>query len=140
MWKKRTRGQLAKCAEAQALRKAFPEIGAQPTAEEMEGKTIDLGDAEIVSDSPNSEPKALPEYPDDKFDLNFHEWELLIETGTRTADHIIAKLSTVGTVNEGQIKRLKSVVQVIEEKDRPEPEQPEADLDGPQSDNVDWLT
>lgn len=40
MWKKRSRGQLAKCAEAQALRKGFPEVGSQPTAEEMEGKFI----------------------------------------------------------------------------------------------------
>lgn len=37
MWKRRPYGQLAKCAEAQALRKAFPEFGAQPTADEMEG-------------------------------------------------------------------------------------------------------
>lgn len=41
MWAKRRRGQLAKCTQAQALRVAFPEIGAQPTAEEMEGKWID---------------------------------------------------------------------------------------------------
>lgn len=41
MWKKRTYGQLAKCAQAQALRIAFPELGAAPTAEEMEGKQID---------------------------------------------------------------------------------------------------
>lgn len=40
MWTKRPRGQIGKCAAAQALRLAFPEMGAQPTAEEMEGKTI----------------------------------------------------------------------------------------------------
>lgn len=42
MWQKRPRGQLVKCTEAQALRKGWPELGAQPTAEEMEGKEIDI--------------------------------------------------------------------------------------------------
>lgn len=42
MWVKRPYAQLAKCAEAQALRMAFPElVGGIPTAEEMEGKTLD---------------------------------------------------------------------------------------------------
>lgn len=43
MWKKRPYGQLAKCAQAQALRMAFPEIGTAPTADEMEGKSLDDG-------------------------------------------------------------------------------------------------
>lgn len=45
MWLKRPYGQIAKCAEAQALRKAFPEIASQPTADEMEGKQIHPDDA-----------------------------------------------------------------------------------------------
>jgi len=40
MWQRRPFAQLAKCAEAQALRKAFPELGAMPTADEMEGKEV----------------------------------------------------------------------------------------------------
>lgn len=41
MWKKRPRGQLEKCAEAMALRRAFPEVGAVQTADEMEGRVIE---------------------------------------------------------------------------------------------------
>lgn len=42
MWMKRPYAQLAKCASAQALRIAFPELtGSQPTADEMEGKHFD---------------------------------------------------------------------------------------------------
>ncbi len=42
MWCKRAYAQLAKCAEAQALRMAWPELlGGVPTAEEMEGKSMD---------------------------------------------------------------------------------------------------
>lgn len=38
MWERRAYAQLAKCAEAQALRRAFPEMCSAPTAEEMDGK------------------------------------------------------------------------------------------------------
>jgi len=45
MWTKRPRGQIAKCAAAQALRIAFPEIASAPTADEMEGKQINADEA-----------------------------------------------------------------------------------------------
>jgi len=49
MWQKRAYGQLAKCAEAQALRMAFPEAtGGEATAEEMEGKAMEPRDVPSV--------------------------------------------------------------------------------------------
>ena len=58
MWRKRPRGQIAKCAEAQALRKGWPELGSAPVAEEMEGKVIDMGDAQVVVNEPAEEPQS----------------------------------------------------------------------------------
>ena len=44
IWLKRPKSMLAKTAESQALRKAFPEKAGAPTAEEMEGKAIHVED------------------------------------------------------------------------------------------------
>jgi len=50
MWQSRPEGQLEKCAEAAALRRAFPEeLGSDLTAEEMVGRTIN----DLASDIPH---------------------------------------------------------------------------------------
>jgi phage recombination protein Bet len=66
MWKKRPYAQLAKCAEAQALRKAFPELGSMPTAEEMEGKEIDVT-AESTRETKAPEPPPKRYFTDEEF-------------------------------------------------------------------------
>ncbi|MBB3268327.1 phage recombination protein Bet [Azospirillum sp. OGB3] len=47
MWVKRPKGQLAKCAKADALRAAFPEECGGYSAEEMDGKVIEADEADI---------------------------------------------------------------------------------------------
>lgn len=60
MWKKRSRGQLKKCAEAQALRMAFPEmIGSAPTNDEMEGKALEAGEIDITPRPGRENPIAI---------------------------------------------------------------------------------
>lgn len=59
MWTKRPYGQIAKCAEAQALRKAFPEIASGNTAEEMEGKSLQVDEPHHSQPRPAEPPPAL---------------------------------------------------------------------------------
>lgn len=98
MWKRRPYAQLAKCAEAQALRKAFPEFGAQPTADEMEGKsfdgeTIDGATGEVIQRQQTSRP-ALEGCSAEKFEQNGAAWRDLVVTGKKTAADLIAFLET----------------------------------------------
>lgn len=68
MWKKRKRGQLAKCAEAGALRKAFPEeIGNEYTLEELQGKEITVG-GEVAQDEVKAVEDARPALTDAQID------------------------------------------------------------------------
>jgi len=116
MWKKRGRGQLAKCAEAQALRKGFPEVGNQPTADEMEGKTLDMGPAEVVQ--PPVAPPALMAWPADAFAARLSKWQAAINTGS-SHDEIIAFARTKGTLTAEQEAAIRALRHVAALADAP---------------------
>lgn len=67
MWAKRSRGQLDKCVEAAALRKAFPEeLGNVYAAEEMEGRSLDTGD--VIDHVASKTPPKPPVPPSEQID------------------------------------------------------------------------
>lgn len=110
MWTKRPYGQIAKCAEAQALRKAFPEVGSQPTADEMEGKPLDMGMADVVQPPPPPPaPQAAPVWPDDKFAAQLPRWTKAIAEGLRTHEQIIDMAKTKGELTAAQVEQIKAV-------------------------------
>jgi hypothetical protein len=59
MWGKRPYGQIDKCVEAAALRKAFPEeLGSTYTSDEMEGHSIE---GAVIEEQPKLSPPKPPE-------------------------------------------------------------------------------
>ena len=95
MWSKRPFGMLAKCAEAQALRKAFPELGNAPTAEEMIGQAMELeGEAQPYSPPPPPAIPQLPAYSAETFGTNLAKWADLVRAGRKSANDIIATISS----------------------------------------------
>lgn len=69
MWTKRKRGQLSKCAEAGALRKAFPEeIGNEYTVEELQGKTLDVTGTEAFIETAVNDVYNRPTLTDDQIE------------------------------------------------------------------------
>lgn len=95
MWQKRPNGQLAKCAEAQALRKAWPEIGQEPTAEEMMGKDFFTEEKDVT---PTTKPKFTDSKKTDSEKTNdiYERGIKAIEEGRTNADKILAFIADEG--------------------------------------------
>jgi phage recombination protein Bet len=107
MWTKRPYGQLAKCAEAQALRKAFPELCGHYTAEEMEGKEMGV---EPASNTPAARDTEKAGYSPEVFKKNFPAWKAALEGGQGSHEGLIGMIETKGKLDVEQIQQIKSIV------------------------------
>ena len=118
MWSKRPFGQIEKCAEAAALRKAFPEVGGQPTADEMAGKTMEHGAVDAIDVTP--QPLAKPPYPDSRLAESFPAWLERIKTGSTTMDAVINMIETKYALTDAQKEAMRTATE-------------------PPADNADWF-
>ena len=123
-----------------ALRDAFPDaLRGVVSAEEARDTPTerDMGAAEVVSSRPAA-PAALPDYSKDAFADNLPKWSALMQSGAKTADQIIAIVSTKGVLSEDQKALIRAAAQP---KPAPEPE-PEI-IDAPeqkaQADDDGWI-
>ena len=105
MWLRRPYAQINKCAEAQALRKAFPEFGSQPTADEFDPNST----PQEIDITPAVEQKTRPAYPDAQFNAFFPKWQDMIENGEKSAADIIKTASTRGAMTPAQKDKLNNV-------------------------------
>jgi phage recombination protein Bet len=121
MWKRRPYAQLAKCAEAQALRKGFPEVGAQPTADEMEGKEIDItSEAQVVREPAKQESTYLDSAT---FNTLADKYREKVANGSKTPNDFIAWVESKGSLLTDQ-QRMEVAGWVVKQDKVPDADDP----------------
>jgi hypothetical protein len=103
-------------ARAFALRDVFTDIlrGMAMAEEAIDIPTErDMGMADVVgSPPPAPTPAARPEleaYPQERFDANFTDWKNVVQSGRKTADALIAMLSTKAVLSDAQKKAIRNL-------------------------------
>ena len=112
MWQKRSWGQIAKCAEAQALRRGWPEIGSEPTAEEMAGKTIhdEVDITPKKDDKPEPQARKPADEPTPADAANTQQAEAEPKQDAKKDKTGAVDAEFVECVNTGMIKSIKSAL------------------------------
>lgn len=112
-WKQYPKRMLMWRARGYALRDKFADaLGGLITVEEARDipEERDMGPANVAP-AQRSERPALEHYPADQFETNFPSWKQVIESGKRTADQIIAMVSSKAQLTKEQRQAIKAVEQ-----------------------------
>jgi len=139
-WTQYPKRMLQMRARGFALRDAFPDaLRGVVSAEEARDTPAerDMGAAEVVSSRP-AQPAALPDYSQSAFADNLPKWSALMQSGAKTADQIIAIVSTKGALSEAQKAAIRAAAQPKPAPD-PEPEIIDAPEQKAQADDDGWI-
>lgn len=110
-WKTHPYRMLRHKAMIQCARLAFGFVGIYDT-DEAERIVENMQPAEKMIDPATGEikPKALPAYSDEAFQKNLATWQGLIESGKKTADQIIATVSSKAVMTDEQTAMIRATV------------------------------
>ncbi len=108
-WKQYPKRMMQMRARSFALRDKFADAlkGISIAEEARDMQPIDMGQAKVIK-SEERVVEALPEYPADQFEKNFTAWENMIHAGNKTAQQIIAVVSSRYTMTDEQRSRLEA--------------------------------
>lgn len=137
-WTQYPKRMLQMRARGFALRDAFPDaLRGVVSAEEARDTPAerDMGAAEVVSSRP-AQPAALPDYSQSAFADNLPKWSALMQSGAKTADQIIAIVSTKGALSDAQKAAIRAAAQPKQEA---QPEIIDAPEQKAQADDDGWI-
>lgn len=132
-WQSHPRRMLRHKAMIQCARLAFGFGGIYDHDEAERITERNMGAAEVVSSRP-AQPAALPDYSQDAFADNLPKWSALMQSGAKTADQIIAIVSTKGALSEAQKAAIRAAAQP-----KQEPEVIDAPEQKAQADDDGWI-
>ena len=98
-------------ARAFNLRDVFPDVlRGMPVAEEVQDMPAErhMGDVERVEPAAKLGPAM---FPVERFDLNLPKWRAAIAAGKATADSVIAKACTIGTLTPEQVDAIRAPIE-----------------------------
>ena len=97
-----------------------------------------MGAAEVITSRPSAPaaPAALPDYSQSAFSDNLPKWSALMQSGAKTADQIIAIVSTKGVLSDAQKSAIRAAAQPKQET---HPEVIDAPEQKAQADDDGWI-